>query len=344
MSTPPVNGAAKQRATRSTTFLLCVESGFFEAQTVLAVECLRRFGGQLANAPVLVVTPRLGPALTARTLRRFADLDVAYVRWDLGNRHDWHPYTNKALAAQVAEEFATTSQVTWLDSDVLVVDEPSGLLLAENEGFAICAFDKNVGSSGPGDRNEAYWQALADYYGVAVCDLPWVKTEVERARVRFRLDSAVYSFRTGTALGRAFVSDFDGMFSSRVAYSRRFPVPSDDVALAFTVIKLGLPWRLLPMAYNYEIGPGSASYRREDLRHAKVLHYRHTLDSAETARWMLGELEGPFPALAEWLRHRVPLERRPGGLRGMVARRALREWRALRSALHQARCRVMVCD
>jgi hypothetical protein len=325
-----------------TTFVLCVESGSFEAKTVLAVESLRKFGGRLAGAPVLVVTPRLGPPLTRKTLRQLADLDAIYVRWFFGNRYDWYPYTNKAVAAFIADEFVATEQVVWLDSDVLVVGELEQLVLAPNEAFAICSLDKNIGSSGPDDRNEAYWRALGDYYGVPVDRLPWVETESDHQRVRFRLDSGVYSFRCGMNFGKEFVNDIDGMFSSRIAYTRSIPFPSDGVALAFAVVKLGLGWRLLPMAYNYEIGPASHSYRREALARAKILHYRHALESPDSCRWVLSELESTFPRAADWLRERVPLQRRAGGLSEMVARRALREWRNLHRVQHQSACRVTV--
>jgi hypothetical protein len=329
---------------RSTTFLFCIESGYFEAQTLLAVECLRQFGGRFANAPVMVVTPRLGPPLTPHTLSRLAELSTTYVRWTLRNRYNWYPYTNKALAALVAEELATTDQVIWLDSDVLVVAEPDRLELGPEESFAICAFDKNIGSSGPGDRNEAYWKALADYYGISVEQLPWVETEFDRQRVRFRLSSGVYSFRRGVNLGEAFVRDVEGMFSSRIAYTRRVPFPGDDVALAFAVVRLGLPWRLLPRAYHTEIGPGARGYRREELSSAKILRYNHALASSEGCLSTLKELEVGLPHVAAWLRLRIPLERRTGGLPHMLMRRALREWRHLRSARHEAACRITVQD
>ena len=60
-------------ASPSATFLMCVESGYIEGQLPIAVEAIRRFGGRLADAPVLVVTPRFGPSLTAATERKLAE-------------------------------------------------------------------------------------------------------------------------------------------------------------------------------------------------------------------------------------------------------------------------------
>jgi hypothetical protein len=338
-------GEARAQAPDPTvTFLFCVESGFFEAQTVLVVESLRRFGGRFAGAPALAVTPRFGPPLSRHTLRRFEELGVTYVRRWAGHPYDWYPYTNKALAALIADEQATTEQVIWLDSDVLVLAEPELLLLAQGEDFAICAYDKNIGSSGPGDRNEPYWHALSNSYGISIDDLPWIETQFDRQRVRFRLHSGVYSFRRGLGLGVAFVADMERMFTSRIAYTRQMPFPGDDVALAFSVVKRKLRWRLLPMAYNYEIGPDSQSYRREGLRSASILHYHHVLANPERCRWMLKELDAELPEVAQWLRSRVPLAERAGGVHHMLLRRALRELRHRRGRKYQAACRVTVED
>src|SRR5205085_1505515 len=61
-------------------FICCVESGPLEDQTVRMVESLRRWGGRLAEAPVVAVTPRFGPPL-ARTTRRALDrLSARHVR------------------------------------------------------------------------------------------------------------------------------------------------------------------------------------------------------------------------------------------------------------------------
>jgi len=328
----------------SATFLFCVESGYFEKQTPLVIESLRKFGGRWADAPVLVVTPRLGPPLTRETMRRFSALGVKYVRKNFFHRYDWYPYTNKALAALMAEEHADTEQIVWLDSDVLVVQPPDELELGPTEDFAVCAYDKNVGSSGPDDPNEAYWHALGEAYGIPVERLPWIETAYDRQRVRFRLHSGVYAYRRGRGLGRAFVEDIERMFASRVTYSRNLPFPGDDVALAYSVVRLGLKWRLLPMMCNFEVGPQAASYSRALLSNGKILHFHHALSRPEGASWMLRELESELPVVASWLRDKVPVDRRAGGMGSLVARRALFEWRKWLSRRYAATCRPMVAS
>lgn len=326
------------------TFLFCVESGYIEGQIIVAIECLRRFGGALAQAPILVVTPRFGPSLTRSTLIKLDELRATYVRRNLRNPWDWYVYTNKAMAAFLGEELVHTEQIVWLDSDVLVVSEPQELILKPSEDFACCSVDKNVGSSGPGDPYESYWAALASYYGLSVDMLPWVKPEQSRSRVRFRLHSGVYSFRCRKQFGRAFLLDLESMLNSRIAFSRDLPYPGDDVAMAFTVIQLNLNWRLLPLAYNYEMTPTSELYERHAASHAKILHYHHALSSADGARWFIRELQTFRPDVADWLRPRVPLLKRTGGFHRTIMRRLLREARDRRWAEHLATCKITVVE
>jgi hypothetical protein len=249
---------------------------------------------------------------------------------------------NKAWAADLGEELAETEQIIWLDSDVLVVAEPNLLVLRPGEDFACAAIDKNVGSSGPDDPYEPYWEALSAYYGVPIDGLPWVETERDHQRVRFRLHSGVYSFRKNSGLGSAFAAGLESMLASRIAFSRKLPFPGDDVALAFAVVQLKLSWRLLPMYCNYEMTPTSNFYRHSQARTAQILHYHHALSSPEGASWFLRELDTFRPDVADWLRPHTPLLRRSGGIHRLILRRLLRTVRARRQALHEASCRILV--
>lgn len=337
-----MDASAGNKRRPSATFLFCVESGYFEGQILIALESIRQFAGVLSDAPVLIVTPRQGPSLSRATLRALADLGATYIYRNMRSSWDWYPYMNKGLAARLADEHAGTEQVLWLDSDVIVVSEPTDLLLTSHEDFACCAVDKNVGSSGPVDPNEVYWQALAEHFGIALDNLPWVQTEYDKHRVRMRLHSGVYSFRRGMGLGRAFADDMESMLASRIAFSRKLPFPGDDVALAFSVVRLNLRWRLLPMSCNYEMTPDSHIYHPEEARSAQILHFHRTLASTDGCAWFLRELEGFRPDVADWLRARIPLDARTGGVHRSVARRLLRYRRDRRRTRHERLCRVTV--
>jgi hypothetical protein len=249
---------------------------------------------------------------------------------------------NKGLAAKLGDELARTEQVIWLDSDVLVVSPPDPLLLQPNEDFACGSINKNVGSTGPEDPFDAYWQALANAYQTSVDNLPWVITQRDNQRVRLRLHSGVYSFRRGRGLGRRFVADLETMLGSHIAFSRKLPQPGDDVALAFSVAELKLRWRNLSQLCNYQMAPSSASYSREEARQAHILHYHHTLSTRSGSDWFVNELRTFRPDVAAWLGPRLPLNRRAGGLPRLAERRLLRMVRSNHQRKHEAQCRFMV--
>jgi hypothetical protein len=334
----PIISEDRKPSQPTATFLFCVESGYFEAQTLLAIECLRKFGGRWADAPVLVVTPRFGPSLEDATLRRLDALGARYVRTRSDTRCSWYVYMNKGLAASAGEDLSTTDQVVWLDSDVLVVEEPLPLLLGPEEDFTCCSIDKNVGTSGPDDPYDAYWQALSRHFGVPLEKLPWLMTDHDRQRVRFRLHSGVYAFRRGSGLGRAFASDMESMLSSRICFSRKLPFPGDDVALAYSVVRLNLRWRQLDMACNFEMTPHSKTYSREAAATAKILHYHRALATPAGCDWFLQELQTFRPDVADWLRDRIPLPTKLGGFHRSMLRRLLSETRKRRQRKYEMNC------
>jgi hypothetical protein len=328
--------------TPSTTFIFGIESGYFESQTILAVECLRRFGGRFANAPILAIRPRFGPDLTQKTLQKLEKLGVQVIQKDMKHPYSWYCYMNKALAAMIAEEYATTEQIIWLDSDTLIVSEPEQLWLPSNVDFAICSTDKNVGTSGPGDKNEAYWQALCDYYKVSIDQLPFVQPEYAQEPVRFRLHSGVYVYRRGLGLGKAFLDACEKMIESRIGYSESLVFPGDDVALAFAVVLLNLRWITLPKFYNFEVIPSSYLYRRSELSHTKVIHYHYCLTKSDACHWLMNEVKEELPAMHQFLMGKVPLNAKLGGLHRSTVRALLKHKRKRQQHLHELTCKKFV--
>jgi hypothetical protein len=327
----------------SITFVYGVESGILEPQTLVAIECLRKFGGKYADSPVLAITPRFGPSLTHQTLRRFEELGVTYIRQNMRHPQAWYHYLNKALACTLAEEnYARTESIAFLDSDTLIIQEPELLELPSEVDFAICSTDQNVGSSGPNDKNEPYWLALCEAYGINIDDLPWVVTSLEQKPVRFRLHSGVFSFRRGTGIGRGYLEGCERMIDSRISYSEKLPFPGDDVALAFAIVLSKLRFKILPDSYNYQILPSSTRYQREYIPDVRVLHYHKATIHPDECQWMMNELKLTRPDIYEWLRDQVPFNPRVGGPHRRLLRRLLGEIRTREGKQVERECRAYV--
>src|SRR5919201_856269 len=120
------------------TFVFSIESGYIEGLTLLAIQSLRHFGGKMANLPVLAITPRFGPTLARETRRQLDELGVTYLRSDAPHPLAWYMYLTKPLVLTLAEEYLSSEQIFWLDSDILVAAEPELLWLEPEIDFAGC--------------------------------------------------------------------------------------------------------------------------------------------------------------------------------------------------------------
>src|SRR5688572_13135650 len=129
-------------------------------------ESLRRWGGAFASAPLFAVTPRRGPGLSRATREAFERLNVRHLRRAPKSDYAWFNFYNKPMAMTIAEEQAETEAVAWLDSDILIVAEPSELRLREGEDFLACCSDKEMGSAGPDDPYDPLWKANCRVLGI----------------------------------------------------------------------------------------------------------------------------------------------------------------------------------
>jgi hypothetical protein len=300
---PPNQPTAASRLT----FACCVESGTLEDGVIRLVESLRRFGGDLADVHVVAVTPRRGPSLRPETLRRFSELDVDYARVAPRNRYAWMPYLNKAFALAEAERHAAGDLVAWLDSDMLVLAPPNDLLLADDEDLAVCARDRNIGTTGYGDEFEPYWQKLCEIAGVDLDALPWVETTADHQRVRLYWNAGMFCYRPSTGFLDAWRSTVEKELDNTDASTLDKVFWVDQVSLGLAAVTHGMRFRNLPGSLNYGIASHFSDHLTpEGLAAAKILHYHDSMSPANW-EWFLAQLDGPLSTVREWLEPQGPI-------------------------------------
>jgi hypothetical protein len=260
------------------TFVCCVEAGPLEAMTVRMIESLRRWGGSLANAPVLAVTPRFGPNLRQETLNIFQNRNVRYVKFTSGEKFSWNNFMNKPNALCLAEKEVNTEFLAWLDSDILILAEPEQLLLTGEEAFAACAPDKNVGTSGPQDINDPYWRQLGAALQVKVETLPWVVTASDHEKIRLYFNSGVFVFRRGNNFAQEFLSDCRKILQEKISSKYAGIFFTDQVALGLTAFRLRLSYKLLSQDHNYAVGSKSLeAVNAKKMQGVKILHHHDAM-------------------------------------------------------------------
>lgn len=320
-------------------FVLVVEAGPLEAQSLLLVESLRRHGGSHALAAVTAVSPRASrrPArATARALRR---LGVQLVGLDLRSACPEYPTSWRTHTMAAVERRPGPDVLVQLDSDAVFLGDV-GPLCEQAVADARPVDVKGMGSTGPGDPYEAYWVALCALAGVDVDALPFVRATVDGTRVRATHNGGFVAARRGAGLfGRAEALLREGALAGIAPHAG---TGLNVVAGHGEVGDAGSRWwgsaqavvSVAAASLGFEIGPLPAgvnvpmhSWAQLEPKPAPVRHaHYHWLLSAPLPdpNPMLDGSLGTDAATAAWLAGHVPLTAPVGRARPRLTRRSSR--------------------
>jgi hypothetical protein len=289
------------------TFTACVEAGRYEAMAVRMVESLRLFGGVYADAPVVTITPRLGPSLSRTTRQSFATLGVTHLT--RRNLHrSWNRFIGKVWGLSEIEKIAETDVIVLLDCDILFLGEPIELALPASIGVSACHPDDGiVGTTGPSSSFEPAWRSACTAVGLEVDQLPWVHPYDGSPPVRFYLNSGVVAFRRGTGFPQQWLTCVDALLDRHVAFPGWGDYFADQVALGLAIVRYGLPWRPLPYSHNYGVANLlPEAWTSAALADARILHYHDQL-LPENWQSSLDSLANSHPKVARWLQSSGPI-------------------------------------
>jgi hypothetical protein len=337
----PRNGQAhadcRAVAAPSVSFVCCVESGPLETTTLLMVESLRRWGGRFATCDVTAVTPRSGPPLRRSTRAGLDKLGVRYVRRTIGTAYSWYSFLNKPLSLVTAEEFSSSEVMVWLDADVFVTGEPAAFELENGIDFAACPSDRNLGTTGNGDRFEPYWTKMCAIHGLTLAKVPWVQTCREKERIRLYFNGGVLAYRRASGYAAAYLQGCLDVLNARVRSREAGLFFAEQVTAGLIAVKQGLVAGILPERFNYAVGSKAMEgYSAENFADARVLHYHDALWGGFFGRFMEMCRAGQ-PALYEFLKDRGPLTN-DAPLAWRLAGKVMRTLRARKQNSFEAAC------
>jgi len=255
------------------TFVCCIESGALEELTVRMISSLRRWGGRYENADVIVVKPRLGAPLSKATLKFLESNNAKFIASNVSTVA-WFKYMNKPYALSVAEKHITTEYACWIDSDIIILDEPFATINFSKYDVSACVSDKNIGSSGAADRFEPYWDSLCQVLGLRVNDMPWVVTKDEpQLNIRLYFNSGVFLYRVSTGFASRYLETCKKLLSSKISNSESGVFFTDQVALGLTVCLMKLSFAELPLSDNFPMNSKKMKKGHDMSGYAAVLHY-----------------------------------------------------------------------
>jgi hypothetical protein len=330
-------------ATSEVSFVCCVESGWLETQTVRMIESLRRWGGKFANAPIYAVTPRLGPPISAKTQELFERFQVHHLILNEPNKYSWNKFLNKLTALMAVEKVADTKSIAWLDSDLLIVAEPSCLELDGKVDFRACASDAdpNIVITHSQEQNYHYWQEICQVIDINIQSLPWIESQPEKTEIRLYWNSGVFVYRRSTNFAKYYLETFLQLCDAQIASKNCGFFFNDQVVLGLTVVKMGLVWDTLPYSHNFAIGSKVSPdwYGEKDLQTAKIIHYHDAMWDWFWDRFI--EILSPTqPEVVTWLNN-LGAMRNEAPLQWRATRRVLEFMRSRQELAYSKSCKVL---
>jgi hypothetical protein len=287
-----------------TTAVCCVEFGRLEEQTVLMVRSLRAFGGAFADIQVLAVIGRRGPPLRSATLEEFARLGVKVVKAEAAdNPATWLNYANKIAAVATADALAETSQISWFDSDMFVLREPSAIQLEDGEDLAAQCHHLPPAVLEGDATHVAYWTRVCALFGVDFADVPWTRAADHLPRQKLNFTSGLFTWRRGSGFARRYWDAVRRLLDARIAQATGEFFTADQVVLTPLIVRDGIRWKSLGVAdHSIVLGPfleaGGSDVPPFD--QARILHYSNSF--AEPYRPLLEErLRAEVPEFWNWL-------------------------------------------
>ena len=299
-----------QVSTPSISFVCCIESGRLESQTLLMIKTLRKFGGRLANCTVFAVKARLGAPLSQTTLGAMRELNVTYVDDSAYNVAPWFNYSNKPAAVYWAQRNATTDLISWLDSDILIASEPSGLLLESGVDFAARAEYLPPAIHEGDAKNTPYWQSLCKLIGANFDELPWISLDSPVVKMRAFFNSGAFVWRRSSCFAESYVSAFEKLLKSKLASSSGSAWYADQVVISPVLVKHDISWRHLGLVEHHMVFPGHivGPSATPSMKNSSIIHYSGS-PSGDSEPAMLERLINEIPHVhKELMAHRVGSE------------------------------------
>lgn len=261
----------------TTTFCMCIEAGPLEQQSLLLCESIRMFAGDHSGSPIIAVRPRRGPEILDATREALRRMNVRYVAKDLVGEYFWRPHINKSAALSLVEEIATSDYVTWLDSDMIVIREPSGLFADDDFDYAARPGEADMGTGGD-DGNAAFWRRASEIVGLDYRQFPRFSSFPEGRSIYAYWHGGVFTFRRTLRIGSLHFKAFRALLDARISSSSCGIYHIDQVAQTLGAHAAAHRFAAYAPTMNLDLTPdGDQSVRSMHFGDAKILHYHGAL-------------------------------------------------------------------
>lgn len=266
----------------STTIIICTEKGVLENMSKILITSIRKFGGVFSNCPIYSFQPRKAQKVSQQTKRFFEDNQVEFIDLELNKKYAYYPLANKPMVCAWAEENLNTEILVFLDSDVVIFNEPKEFLhIAQNE-IRVRPVDLiGAGSNGDCDENALYWHSI--YRTLGVTSQNYVNTTVDQKKIFAYWNTGHIVSNKTTEVFSNWKVNFEKVISRNLAPKNgRFFI--EQSTFAATVSAMSVSVKNFAPNYNYPVHlheENKSKSRINDFTSLVSWHYHDLFESTQ---------------------------------------------------------------
>lgn len=274
---------------------------------------------------MFVIQARLGAPLQSHTILELEALNAKLIIDKKINPATWFNYANKIAAVKIAQNLATTELIAWLDSDILVNQPPTELILSENIDFAARGEYLPPAIHEDKTENIPYWTELTKLFNCDYSNIPQLMIDHRQLLIRMYFNSGVFVWRRSSNFAELYFEYFKTLLHSRLAQHDGEFFTADQVILTPIILRNSLRWMHLGykchhMTFQFQIDGTVAS---PSMDNSALIHYSRSLDEKFRVKF-LKRLELETPKLYAFVLADLANEKRNANERvGLVFRKVL---------------------
>ncbi|MEH2092134.1 hypothetical protein [Nostoc sp.] len=278
-------------AKNKSAIIICTEPAF-EKKSRLLVRSLKYWGGKFKKIPIISISPR-NQEISLALRKEYEQNDVTPIRLPINVQYSSYNLANKPIACEYVEtHYNKTSILIFLDSDKVIFNEPTHLLLSNHFDVAVRPVDvKNIGISNLDDDIESeYWKKV---YSIASCiEKRKCVTTVDKQNIFEYFNSGMIATKTNKKNFSQWYRNFLSVMDKGIQPSSGLFFVEQSV-FAATVSANASNVLILPVNYNYPIGFHNQLDRQARITSFDDIVSIHYHDFLENQKWksFLGNLQ-----------------------------------------------------
>ena len=298
--------------------IYCIEKGNLERLTLLSIASIRKFGGDLNYFDIYCLQPRSAFPISNDTKRKLGEFDVTFIDEPLNKAHKYYGQANKPIVCEYMTDNYTYDQYLFLDSDTLILADPTKYLSKSSDIVLGPVNTKGVGITDMDDAQSDYWQALYKKAGVDHENIPIMETVATKEKIFSYWNSGVILFNGQHTLGYEWRKLLHEVLSERI-YPNEGMFFTEQTCLAAVLLKGKHSVGVLSVNCNVPILRKNFE-RLKEIHPISIVHHYNNIHLLENQIKNLVE-----PDKMEWIREQIyEREIYPKGLLRRIIRSAIR--------------------